>query len=259
MNAFFRRTILTVFIVSAVIIVPAAAQELTPAPSGWLGVGLADAPAPKEGGAPSPSRGVLINSIVDDGPAERAGLREGDKLIAVDGMEVQSPSDLIARIRKLLPGTWVDLTLERRGTSRHVQVQLLERPADPGELKMRSGWLGVRTIELPPTLRSHFGAPEDRGVMVSDVVDGSPAESAGLRVGDVVYEIEGEPVRSSGELSERVSRAGVGNTVELSAARDGAKLTLEALVVKRPDAPPPQGQMPPARRYPTPADRDSQR
>lgn len=248
MTAVSRREILAVCIVLSALAAPALAQEATGAPSGWLGVGLAEAPAPKDGGTSSPSRGVLIISIVDDGPAERAGLREGDKLLAVDGMEINSPPDLIARVRKLVPGTWVDLSLERRGAARRLQVQLLERPADPGDLKMRSGWLGVRTIELPPSLRSHFGAPEDRGVMVSEVGAGSPAESAGLRVGDVLYEIEGEPVRSSGELGERVSRAGVGNTVELSTARDGARLTLDALVVKRPEAPQPMQGQPPAQR-----------
>lgn len=198
-------------------------------PQGWLGASL----APVEDASTQVS-GVLVSQIVEDSPAEKAGLRGRDVIVGIDGVDVNTPGELIERIRKLPPNSWVGLRVLRRGAERQVQVRLGERPAEGGPLKLVRGWIGVRTIDLPPSLRVHFGAREEAGIMVSDLVPGGPAEAGGLELGDVIYEIDGQPVAGPGDLFRLVSQSGVGNPVEIAVGRDGAPLTLEVVVAKAP-------------------------
>ena len=88
--------------------------------------------------------------------------------------------------------------------------------------------------ELPSALREHFGAPAEAGVMISDVVVGSPAEAAGFELGDVVYEVDTVSVGSLRALRELVEGGGVGNRYEYSVARSGAVLVLEARIENAP-------------------------
>lgn len=95
------------------------------------------------------------------------------------------------------------------------------------------GYLGVELTELGSELRRHFGAPEDRGVMVAKVTADSPAARAGLKVGDVIAAVDGEPVKSSWGLGGKVRRAEEGQAVTLEVYRDGRRLDLVAEVAHR--------------------------
>ncbi len=98
---------------------------------------------------------------------------------------------------------------------------------------LSGGYLGVRLTDLTPELRTHFGVPDDRGVLVARVEEGSPAEEAGLAVGDVVTEVDGEPVESTWDLSVAVRRRSEGETVDLEVWRDGRALDFTATVRER--------------------------
>jgi serine protease Do len=198
-------------------------------PQGWLGASLAPVEDAGVGTA-----GVLVSQIVEDSPAEKAGLRGRDIVLGIDGVSVSTPSELIDRIRKLPPNSWVGLRIQRRGSERQIDVRLGERPPEGGPLRLVRGWIGVRTIDLPPALRVHFGAREDAGVMVADLVPGGPAEAGGLELGDVVYAIDDQPVAGPGDLQRMISQSGVGNPIEVAVGRDGAPLTLEIVVAKAP-------------------------
>ena len=115
-----------------------------------------------------------------------------------------------------------------------LRVRLDSRPSDTGRLKIRRGWIGVKTIDLPPSLREHFGAPPESGMMVSLVRQGSPAEAAGFALGDVVYEVNGEPARTGKQFATRIRRGGVGNRMEFTIARAGSEIVLEAEIVTPP-------------------------
>jgi serine protease Do len=202
-------------------------------PSGWLGVLLGEPGEPREGSGPL--SGVPISGVVRDSPAERARLRAQDRILAVDGVAVRTPKELVNLVGRMEAGRWVSLTVDRDGDELQLSARLIERPADRRELRVRSGWIGSLAIDLPAKLREHFGAPEDAGAMISEVLPGSPAEAAGLEIGDVVFEIDGRPVRSVGELDRQVSTAGVGNVVEIVLVRNGAEITLEATVAETPE------------------------
>ncbi|HVS12972.1 MAG TPA: PDZ domain-containing protein [Thermoanaerobaculia bacterium] len=95
------------------------------------------------------------------------------------------------------------------------------------------GYLGVQLVGLTEALRAHFGVPEGLGVMVSEVGDDTPAWRAGIQAGDVVTAVDGEEIRSSGELARAIRGAESGASVGLEVWRDGKPLTLTAQVERR--------------------------
>jgi hypothetical protein len=97
----------------------------------------------------------------------------------------------------------------------------------------RRGMLGVQLTNLTPDLRSHFGAPKNAGVMVSGVTADSPAEKAGIRVGDIITAIDGEDASSSSDVARRIRRKEDGETAEIQILRDGSSLELNATIEER--------------------------
>jgi len=94
-------------------------------------------------------------------------------------------------------------------------------------------YLGIGLTELTAELRTHFGAPEGTGVLVSKVLDDSPAWRAGLQAGDVVTRIDGEPVASGAALARAVRSHQAGETVGVEVVRDGRLETFNATVEKQ--------------------------
>lgn len=95
------------------------------------------------------------------------------------------------------------------------------------------GFLGVHLVELTPELRAHFGAAGEAGVLVGRVEAGSPAEQAGLRVGDLLTRVGGEPVTGAWDVSRQVRPLTAGQGVALEVVRDGRVETLSATVAER--------------------------
>lgn len=97
----------------------------------------------------------------------------------------------------------------------------------------RRGYLGVGLVELTPELRTHFGVPDDAGVMVSNVEDGSPADKAGIKVGDILTSIDGKDVKSSWDLRSQVRELKEGEQVPLQVWRDGKAQNVSATIAMR--------------------------
>jgi membrane-associated protease RseP (regulator of RpoE activity) len=94
-------------------------------------------------------------------------------------------------------------------------------------------FLGVSLVNLSPDLREHFGAPKDAGVMVESVADDSPAEKAGLRVGDIVLSVDGKDVKSSVDLRLALKDKKEGDPVRIEYLRGKARQTVVASVKER--------------------------
>ncbi len=96
------------------------------------------------------------------------------------------------------------------------------------------GRLGVAVIEIGEELRTHFGAPADRGVLVDRVRPDSPAARAGLQVGDVVVDIDGDAARSASDMLDAMSDRKKGEQVSLDVIRDGKSMQLTATLDDNP-------------------------
>jgi membrane-associated protease RseP (regulator of RpoE activity) len=101
-----------------------------------------------------------------------------------------------------------------------------------GDLASR-GYLGVHLVELTPELRTHFGAREEAGVMVGRVEAGSPAERAGIRVGDVLTHLDGKQIASTFDLMRSMGERKEGDVVGLELVRGGRVELLSATVAER--------------------------
>jgi membrane-associated protease RseP (regulator of RpoE activity) len=102
-----------------------------------------------------------------------------------------------------------------------------------GDSVARGGFLGVHLTELTSELRGHFGVPEDAGVLVSKVVDDSPAHRGGVQVGDIITAVDGEAVSSARGLAKVVRSREDGETASLEIWRDGQRESLSVGIVER--------------------------
>lgn len=100
-------------------------------------------------------------------------------------------------------------------------------------LMMRRAYLGIGLTDLTPELRAHFGVPDDAGVMVAKVEPGSPAEKAGVRVGDILTSVDGKEIKSSWDAHWNIRSQEDGQQVPLEIWRNGKVQTLTATVEKR--------------------------
>jgi serine protease Do len=93
--------------------------------------------------------------------------------------------------------------------------------------------LGVMIMNLTDELRTHFGAPEDRGVLVAHVEPGSAAAKAGIQVGDVLVAVRGEPVREASDVISALSAMKKPDKVKIDVVRDKKAMTLDASITPR--------------------------
>ncbi|MBX3188549.1 MAG: Do family serine endopeptidase [Labilithrix sp.] len=162
------------------------------------------------------TRGALVGSVEKNGPGEKAGLRDGDVVISVDGRPVAHAHDLPRLIASHAPGSKVMLEV-RRGTSTvNVLVTLAElgdeKPSAPRrEAKPKPGQLGIE-----------LGDAKGNGAVVGRVSEGGPA--AGLLLpGDVIVEVDRQPVRSAADAVNKIERASVDKPLLLRVEREGSK------------------------------------
>ena len=105
------------------------------------------------------------------------------------------------------------------------------------EGRVRRGWIGAYVQSVTPTLAEGLSLPAAASVIVADVVAGTPAARADLRIGDVVVSADGRPVDNARQLDVRLYRKALGDTVRIELLRDGQRLAAELLVVERPGDP----------------------
>ncbi len=229
-----RRLVRAPFLFCVLVLLLGANQPSDQPPAGWVGIFLGGEEASTSESPSEAPRGVRVRAVVEGSPAENARLRASDRIVAVDGVAVMSAAQVMEQVRGLAPDSTVSLTVLRGKSEIDRMLRIGTRPASTEGLRAIEGWIGIDAIALPTSLRTHFGAPEDAGILVSQVAEGSPAEAAGIRIGDVVYEVAGGRVTSARDLSRRLTEAGVDNSVEIVVARDGARIVLAPEVARRP-------------------------
>ncbi|MFN8721053.1 MAG: DegQ family serine endoprotease [Rhodospirillales bacterium] len=157
-------------------------------------------------GLPRPA-GVLVNGVDPGSPAERAGLRRGDIVTAVQGRSVDDPDALRYRFATLPIGSQAALSVTREGRTREVALAVAAPPEDPPRettpIQGRNPFAGAQVANLSPALLEEVRLPTltaRQGVVVLDVAQASPAARIGLRPGDVVLRLNGRDVRRVRDL-----------------------------------------------------------
>ena len=181
--------------------------------------------------------GVEVTLVDQDAPAGKAGLKEHDVILSINGNQVESVEQLRRLIREIPPGRLVNLGISRDGQAMTLKAQLADRkktfamagpgkafafampamPAMPAmaatpfvpEMDMpvsivvvhSSARSGLMVENLTPQLGDFFGARNGKGVLVRSVEKGSRAEQAGFRAGDVIVKVNGESISDSGDFT----------------------------------------------------------
>ncbi|MGK2913706.1 MAG: DegQ family serine endoprotease [Porticoccaceae bacterium] len=162
---------------------------------GWLGVYIQDIDLnlAKSLGL-AKAQGALIAQVEDNSPAQRAGIKPGDVVIALNGEPIEDASDLPHKVGLFAPGNKVSATLMRKGQERTVSIEIGLRPNADNEETVAAASdadegdrLGLVVAELDEQTRPNRDIPG--GVVVRGVTTESPAEGAGLRPGDIIVQL----------------------------------------------------------------------
>jgi S1-C subfamily serine protease len=178
--------------------------------------------------------GARIREVLPDSPAAKAGLREDDVIISIDGKKVDDPADVRDFLQDMDESKKVDIEVLRDGK----QLKLSATPeTHPMRMItrqiMRGNYLGVDLQEMNSDLASYFGTDAKSGVLVTRVERNSPAEKAGLRSGDVVTQFNGKKVSSADDLREALDDLEEGQDAKLTVLRHGKQQQIVAHPEKR--------------------------
>lgn len=162
-------------------------------------------------------KGVLINQVDPGGPADRAGLKSGDVILSLNGAPINDVNALRNQVASTSPGTDVNLTILRNESQQDVHVKLGEfTPKGENASKNNGGGggtsggqLGIQAEPLTPDLASQLSLPRNtQGVVVDNVDPAGPAADAGIQAGDVIEQINHQPVRSVSDVHAALAKSG---------------------------------------------------
>jgi len=218
---------------------------------GWLGIRMEEVSSERAKELKLPAvRGALVTYVAEDSPAAKAGLKVNDVITEFDGQRVEGTMALERLVHEVPAGRSVSLTVWRDGHSQSLTVEIASRRAGhPGERDrdyfyaitprpdveiapippippipaiefgpldgfrmFGAPLLGIDAEDLSGQLGNYFGAPDGQGILVREVMPGTPAEKAGLKAGDVILRVDGKRVKNSEELRsvlrEKSAKAG---------------------------------------------------
>jgi serine protease Do len=191
-------------------------QDVTPAMAKAFGV--------KE------ARGALVGDVTANSPASRSDLKQGDVIVAVNGKQIDDANQLRLEIGLLSPGTTVNLSVLRNGTPHQVAVEMGSFPSKEERASIEKDGTnstldGVSVQSLTPeTAREMKLDPETKGVVVADIDPSSHAADAGLREGDVIQQVNRQPVRNVQDFNRAMSSAPKDDPTLLLVNREGTTL-----------------------------------
>lgn len=157
--------------------------------------------------------GITVSTVVPGSPADQAGLKVGDTITAVDGKKVTKGAELVADIASTKPGSKVRLTFVRNGKTQDATVTVADRAklfasrlnedeSGNDESTPKENKFGVTVRKVTPEMAERLDMPAGKGVIVQDVKIGSFAEDVGLNRGDVILEVNKQPVNSEDDFAK---------------------------------------------------------
>jgi serine protease Do len=195
----------------------------------WLGVGIQELTEELAAQfAVGPEDGVLVGNVMKDSPAERGGLKSGDIVQEFNGTKIRDVHQLQREVAQSVVGSQARLKVMREKQPVMLTIVLGEQPttdvaaAEPGSTPQEAAdRFGLTVQDLTPELRNQLGMKTVDGVMVSSVDEGGPATRAGVRPGDIITEVNREPVKSSSDFSRILGQMQRGQNLLLLVRREG--------------------------------------
>lgn len=217
------------------------------ADEGWLGVTISEVSAAEARQAKLRKlAGVYVKAVKAGSPAAKAGVKPADVIVEYNGHSVEGMLQFRRLVRETPPGRSVSMRVWRGGRSQTLSAKVESRRTlfesslpMPGRIQVDHPYvlfrgfgmhplLGVRAQEVSGQLGSYFQVPGGRGVLVIAVDANSAAQKAGIKAGDVIYQVAGKPVATTVELEQALRDNCSASGVSLGVVRKGVKLQVRA-------------------------------
>jgi serine protease Do len=177
------------------------------------------------------THGALVGSVDPSGPAQAAGLRQGDVIVSVNGTRIEGTRELVGQVSQLTPGSTATLSVWRNGAERKLSVTVgvqssqvaseSPRARQPQQQPQQSRpRLGVAVRPLTADEQQEASLPG--GVVVQQA--GGPAAAAGIQAGDIIVAVDGKLIRGVQQLKQMIAQAD--DSVSLTVVRDGEEASV---------------------------------
>jgi serine protease Do len=197
---------------------------------GWLGVEVAPLPIDQDTQKLlnlQSKKGSLINTVLPGGPAEKAGLKPYDVIIAIDGQAIENSNDLRMKIADIQPGAKVEIKVIRDGKEKTITATVAELEEERQKTSAMSAGkdIGLTVAALTPNIARRYGYRTAKGLLVTDVDSSSDAGRKGIQPGDIILEVNRQSVSTEEEWDAIVSKKKSGDALLLRLRRetDGAQ------------------------------------
>ncbi|MFH1993732.1 MAG: DegQ family serine endoprotease [Pseudomonadota bacterium] len=191
---------------------------------GWLGVAIQDlSPEVAEYYGLKEGKGVLVTEVFPDDPADKAGIKPKDVILAVNGNKVESSRDLTRLIADIGVGETATIKVLRDGSTKTLTAKVAKREA-PKVLAQKNreehqDELGIRVAELTPEIARRYNEKAGEGVIVVGVASDSKAGESGLQAGDIIKEVNHQPIRSVSDFNQAVDKVKAGDSINMFVRR----------------------------------------
>lgn len=190
--------------------------------------------------------GVIVNSVIDDSPAEKAGLKEYDIIQAFNNQKIEDTDVLYDMVKETEPGTKVSLTFLRQGEKKSTEVTMGKRrtyknylysshPLHKNIFMFMGFNLGIHLQGISAELGEYFGVREEEGVLVLSVSEESPAEKAGMKAGDVIIQIGDEKIKDPEDVLDSISDYDEDETINITIIRHKKQMSLQVEIDEEDD------------------------
>lgn len=207
--------------------------------SGWIGVMIQDVNEKTARKAKLDSEeGALVKEVVEDSPADSAGIQEDDIIVEYNGKKLFDPDELVKIVHRTLPGTKIDIGIVRDSqkktltmtvgsekVSKHQKFGTMPNIPD-ARVFIGHNILGLQLLTLNEQLGRYFGVPNNEGVLVEKVERESTAEKAGFKAGDIIIRIGTKTIDEVEKVQRVLRKYDEGDKVEFEVMRKGVKKVL---------------------------------
>jgi serine protease Do len=177
--------------------------------------------------------GALVSQVIKDSPAEKYGLKAGDVIVAFNDKPIMDSANLPPLVGQVPVGSTARLKILRNGQYKTVEVTIEVLPEDDAPAQAQkapasSNAIGVEVSALTPAEQQQFG----RGLRVSKVLAGSVAHKGGIKVGDIILELNRKDIKNVADFRKKVANLPTGSMIPVLVHRQGAN---KFLVLKIPE------------------------
>jgi len=198
---------------------------------GWLGVMIQKiTPELAKSFGLNQSEGALVGDVIPDGPAFKGGVKRGDVIVRFDGKEVKNMEDLPKIVAATTPNSVVNVEIVREGSPKTLSIKIETLTDKQPTVLAKTDPLGMQVQEITPELAKSLQLKDDQGVLVSDVTPGNSAAESGIRRGDVISEMNRNPITNMKDYQRLSGSVKTGDSVLFLVKRGGTTIYIAVKV-----------------------------